>query len=345
MPGPSISSPDIPIPNPNSNSKGSNMKKPSTTTSTPTTQNEVAVQGTNDSSIVSKVSMQNLGYTTEPQYLEKVVLKPTRRAPLINRGYYIRVLALKHLMDRFLEADYGAADNEVLQIVCLGCGFDPSFFRLQNRYNNNNNGKKSPNFVYYDIDFPDLVNRKSDLIRSQPDLVSLLGDNYQVDPSAKIKEIHGKRYHLIGCDLRQHDTLTNKLTSLGLDFSQPTFILAECVFTYMPPTDCNPIIEWVSKMFSRVTMALYEQILPPSTSSPNITPFARTMLKHFVNLQSRLQCIDTYPTLRDQCVRFEERQWDNVEAVNLNSFWMDVVDEEERLRVLNLEYFDEWEGG
>ena len=47
------------------------------------------MQGTNDSSIVSKRSMARLGYFHDP-YLQPFVAKPSRRSPLINRGYYIR---------------------------------------------------------------------------------------------------------------------------------------------------------------------------------------------------------------------------------------------------------------
>ena len=46
------------------------------------------VQGTNDHSIVSKLSMANLGYVedkTVRQALEEVCVGKTRRAPLINR--------------------------------------------------------------------------------------------------------------------------------------------------------------------------------------------------------------------------------------------------------------------
>ncbi len=47
------------------------------------------VQGTNDSSIVSKRSMVRMQYFHDP-FLQAFVAKPSRRSPLINRGYYIR---------------------------------------------------------------------------------------------------------------------------------------------------------------------------------------------------------------------------------------------------------------
>lgn len=46
--------------------------------------NDTAVQGTNDSSILSKVSMAELGYFDD-QFLKNFACKSVRRSPIINR--------------------------------------------------------------------------------------------------------------------------------------------------------------------------------------------------------------------------------------------------------------------
>uniref|UniRef100_A0A3B4GBU8 Leucine carboxyl methyltransferase 2 n=1 Tax=Pundamilia nyererei TaxID=303518 RepID=A0A3B4GBU8_9CICH len=63
---------------------------------------DTAVQGTNDSSVVSKVSAAAQGYFNDV-FLQHFVCKVARRAPLINRGYYVRWKAVDHCVRKFLQ--------------------------------------------------------------------------------------------------------------------------------------------------------------------------------------------------------------------------------------------------
>ena len=61
--------------------------------------------GTNDSSIVSKRSVERTGYqirSGQGQWLRHFVKKPTRRSPLINLGYFLRMKAMEHVIDEVL---------------------------------------------------------------------------------------------------------------------------------------------------------------------------------------------------------------------------------------------------
>jgi tRNA wybutosine-synthesizing protein 4 len=58
---------------------------------------------TNNSSIVSKRSVERLYYPNEAHYFRYFVKKPQRRAPLINRGYWLRMKAIDHVVQKFLE--------------------------------------------------------------------------------------------------------------------------------------------------------------------------------------------------------------------------------------------------
>ena len=61
--------------------------------------------GTNDSSIVSKRSVERTGYdvkSSKEQWLRYFVKKPARRAPLINLGYFIRMKAVEKVVDEVL---------------------------------------------------------------------------------------------------------------------------------------------------------------------------------------------------------------------------------------------------
>ena len=73
---------------------------------------------TNNSSIVSKRSVERLYYPDEPHFFRYFVRKPQRRAPLINRGYWLRMKAIDHVVRRFL--DEGSGKKKV--VVNLGCG-------------------------------------------------------------------------------------------------------------------------------------------------------------------------------------------------------------------------------
>ena len=90
--------------------------------------NDTAVQGTNDSSILSKISTSELGYFDD-ECLKYFATKIVRRSPLVNRGYYIRARLIDFMIKEFTTK----MNNEMTtnQIINLGAGFDSSFFRLK----------------------------------------------------------------------------------------------------------------------------------------------------------------------------------------------------------------------
>ena len=90
--------------------------------------NDTAVQGTNDSSVLSKISAAESGYH-EDDFLKFFASKIAKRSPLVNRGYYIRAKLIDHVIKEFLsQVNQEGTKN---QIINLGAGFDSSFFRLK----------------------------------------------------------------------------------------------------------------------------------------------------------------------------------------------------------------------
>nr|CAB3466923.1 unnamed protein product [Digitaria exilis] len=89
-----------------------------------------AVQATNDDAAASKLSCVNKGYMKD-DYVRFFVRRATRRAPIINRGYYARWSVLRKLMRQFLNAGKDSNDEKPKQILSLGAGFDTTFFQLQ----------------------------------------------------------------------------------------------------------------------------------------------------------------------------------------------------------------------
>lgn len=70
------------------------------------------MQGTNDSSAVSKVSAAAQGYFHD-DFLKYFVCKLSRRAPLINRGYYVRWRAIDHCVRQFLQVTEDCRRSQV----------------------------------------------------------------------------------------------------------------------------------------------------------------------------------------------------------------------------------------
>lgn len=78
---------------------------------------DASVMGTNNSSIVSKRSVERL-YYQEPHFYRYFVKKPQRRSPLINRGYWLRMHAIEMVTKCFL--DEPSKKKKI--VLNLGCG-------------------------------------------------------------------------------------------------------------------------------------------------------------------------------------------------------------------------------
>ena len=76
-----------------------------------------------------------------------------------------------------------------------------------------------------------MVNRKGKLIQ-QCDVLK----SYLVEPDNKNGLFSAAGYYIVGCDITNTDLLKRKLVEDCLmDFNLPTFILSECVLTYISP--------------------------------------------------------------------------------------------------------------
>lgn len=80
--------------------------------------NDEFVMDTNNSSIVSKRSVEKLYHAGEREYFRYFVSKFKRRSPLINRGYWLRMKAVEHAVARFLSEQ--TTKRKI--VVNLGCG-------------------------------------------------------------------------------------------------------------------------------------------------------------------------------------------------------------------------------
>ncbi|KAJ8396314.1 hypothetical protein AAFF_G00018910 [Aldrovandia affinis] len=299
---------------------------------------DTAVQGTNDSSVVSKVSAATQGYFRD-DFLKSFVCKVSRRAPLINRGYYVRWRAVDHCVKQFLHVTEGCTRRQVLS---LGAGFDSLYFRLHAE-------GALEGVVVFEVDFPDVARRKAALINASSPLKEALKDwdPHSSRPTGNTRLPNGNtklcpvtvssgQYCLLGVDVRVEGDVEEALSRAGLQWSAPTLLLSEVVLTYMDTHRSDSVIEWAARSFPQSLFVMYEQVRPHD-------PFGRVMQDHFLKLNSALNALSHYPDTAAQTQRFIDRGWESCVCLDMNQFYLGLVMEKERRRVETLEPFDEFE--
>lgn len=292
--------------------------------------------GTNDYSIISKRSVEKLYLSDEPEFLRPFVRKFKRRAPLINRGYWLRMKAIEHVVKQFLETPI--RDGKGKAVVNLGCGYDPLPFRMRWKYPD-----RCHNVKFIDVDFSQLIEKKVDVLRTQgiyKPQSTTNGDDHEQHPqeSPSLVYTDGDGYCAVGCDLENIDALQDFIVH-AMKPTSPTLFIAEVSITYMPTTAADALIKWAGS-FENSRFCLLEQYLPDGPGHP----FARTMLDHF-SKSAPLKSTLRYSSLESQRQRFQDAGWPRVRARNLWTLWQDsmFLSDEDRTALDTVEPFDEWE--
>ncbi|KAI0485378.1 leucine carboxyl methyltransferase [Xylaria cf. heliscus] len=291
-------------------------------------QDELVMQ-TNSSSIVSKRSVERIYYPDEPHYFRYFVKKFQRRAPLINRGYHLRLHVIDLAVRRFLERP----SPETKVVVNLGCGSDVLPWQCMTRYPDACRRAK-----FIDIDFPDLMSKKRTIVMNTPELSSVF-EPLDTNPGGHVF-LNSDMYSQIGCDLR-NTTDVEKALSECLSSSNCIFMfVAEVSITYMETEGADGVIKWASSL-NQAEFCLLEQILPDGPDHP----FAKTMLSHFEKLKTPLKSVFEYPHLEAQSRRFSHLGWSQVKTSSLWQIWTDDewISGSKRRELDRVEPFDEWE--
>ena len=284
---------------------------------------------TNDSSIVSKGSVERLYFPNETHFFHHFVKKPQRRSPLINRGYWLRMKAVDHVVRQFLEKSPGKKKA----LINLGCGYDPLPWQCLQRY-----PSASKDVVFIDIDYVALLEKKRKAVLTMTQLNSMLTD-IEVPEAGDIL-FRSKEYLQIGCDLRDLVGLQRSLAStIDLEHTSILFV-AEVSIAYMDIQSADALIKWAGRVPDS-SFCLLEQILPNGTSHP----FAKTMMDYFSSIQTPLRPAERYSSASHQQARFEDLGWSDVVARNLWELWgsADFLTPTERKNLDLVEPFDEWE--
>jgi tRNA wybutosine-synthesizing protein 4 len=198
-----------------------------------------AIIGTNDYSIVSKRSVEKIYCAGEPEFLRPFVAKFKRRAPLINKGYWLRMKAIEQAVKHFLEEK-----NEKRKVIVnLGCGYEPLPFRMLWKYSN-----LCHDLRFVDVDYPQLIQKKVEIIRKNSifsDLLSRSAVTIERGPLSSIF-LNDDKYCAVGCDLGDTKTLDSVFrTELQLEDSAILFI-GEVSIVYMEVKKADELIKWAS---------------------------------------------------------------------------------------------------
>ncbi|KPM35268.1 tRNA wybutosine-synthesizing protein 4 [Neonectria ditissima] len=292
------------------------------------------IMGTNSSSIVSKRSVERFYYPNEAHFFRYFVNKFQRRAPLINRGYWLRLRAIDVIVHQFLQSSLPDRKKVVINLGCGSLESDVLPWQCHHRYAN-----ACENTVFLDIDYPDLMRKKRAVVLATPQLRELLGPDPIISENDTDQILlRSEKYCQLGCDLRQLDALRHCLESfLPLSECSVLFV-AEVSITYMDTHSADALIDWASSI---AEFCLLEQILPNGADHP----FARTMLSHFNKLNTPLKSVHEYPTVESQRSRFQNRNWRSVAIWDLWDVWNSekFLNSAEKIALDEIEPFDEWE--
>ncbi|EAW13037.1 tRNA methyltransferase PPM2 [Aspergillus clavatus NRRL 1] len=288
------------------------------------------VMGTNNSSIVSKRSVELL-YYPKPHFFRYFVKKPQRRSPLINRGYWLRMHAMEETVRQFMSQP----SDKPKFVLNLGCGFDPLPFILLSA-----DKSLCSTTQFVDIDYEKLMINKKTAIRRTDEITQLL-ENVEFLSDESPIQIRSEKYIGVGCDLKNLKKLDDVLRTEVLPSECSILFLAEVSLTYMDVKSANAVLDWASKLNDDAKFCILEQFFP---DGPN-HPFASTMMKHFNKLGAPLYSIHEYPSLSEQEQRFRNAGWKHAHARSLWDLWSDdeFVGTSRRAWLDSVEPFDEWE--
>ncbi|CAH7687349.1 cupin-like domain-domain-containing protein [Phakopsora pachyrhizi] len=149
------------------------------------------------------------------------------------------------------------------------------------------------------------------------------------------------------------------------ELNYPTLFISEVSTVYMPSDKSDRLIRDLSKAFKNSIWSSLEQIIPKDhenliikeeisegfnnhhqktfDNNKLVTAFSEKMFEHFNRLKTPLRGTQTYQSITDQSNRFRSiSNYSSFENFKLKDIW-ETFNRDERLRVLNLDEFDEWE--
>lgn len=291
------------------------------------------------------------------------------REPLMNRGYFARVDTIRCVVLTFMQSVFDAAeaatrlntfDNNrpAFQIVNVGAGLDPFYFWLKAEVERAYQLTQPKRFKYIELDLPELLAEKNKNIRrieTDETMAAecILSKNATVynstvsipASSSGIKNdefqpiiIHSPDYIQVPCDLRNIDLVETKCQNL-LDPNLPTLFLVECVMVYLEASEGDALLRWMSTRAvpnAAVCLCQYEPFNPTDR-------FGTTMSRNLARRGCALRSLHDYSSLEAHVKRYQNCGWEEISIANMYSIYNECLDPINRMRIEQLELFDEME--
>ncbi|KAL9092191.1 MAG: hypothetical protein Q9159_000950 [Coniocarpon cinnabarinum] len=298
---------------------------------------DAVIQQTDDDAAGSRLSAVDVGYLQD-KYARALSFSKqnVRRMPIINRGTYVRTVAIDALVQDYL------GSHQDLQIISLGAGTDTRPFRLFDGPSD-----LRERVVYHEIDFPDCTRKKITAINN----ANLLnGVGFRV--SEEGTRLASPAYNLHPLDLRKlgkanSQTDTDELTSdqklallPGVDPERPTLLASECCLTYLNSSVTVSILRNLSndilKPSTPISIILYEPLHPDDA-------FGRTMTSNLSARGISLPGLEACPTLKAHEERLKACGFETSGGMLVKKWWRTKVSDDEKDYLRNLEGLDEEE--
>ncbi|RNF02655.1 leucine carboxyl methyltransferase [Trypanosoma rangeli] len=234
-------------------------------------------------------------------------------SPLMNRGTWLRTVAIEHAVLSFAE---NRSVDGPLQVISFGAGVDTLYFRLKKDHTEVDIGR------YIELDLPDLVAEKRGII----------------ERVGEMKQLVGPEYELVSCDLRKIDELREILKKYARN-DIPTILLAEMVFVYLEERTTTAILELtLSKLLNKDVCVLfisYDAICPNDR-------FGEVMVSSLASMGVPLLGIKALPTPEAHAERCKKVGLTNVMAKSMKQLYLSVPQEKQQW-LKKLEMVDDWD--
>jgi [phosphatase 2A protein]-leucine-carboxy methyltransferase len=219
-------------------------------------------------------------------------------------------------------------------VISFGAGSDTRFFRLLQAHPH-----LADEFVYHEIDFPDITSQKISAIlkgHEAEKMLSLIGRERitAVDEGAGL--LRSTVYNIHPLDLRKLKPGCEMPS--GIDPSLPTLFLSECCLIYLGPEEADGILKWVTEAFrGAVGIVLYEPIGGDDA-------FGKVMIQNLAARGIVLKTLKKYSTLSKQKMRLKMLGFGSgQEAVDVEFTYENWVEGGEKERIASLQMLDEVE--
>lgn len=234
-------------------------------------------------------------------------------------------------MVQFLDEHNG----KPVTIVSIGCGFEPSFFRLQGRKNH-----RRDNLVHVDIDFERLLLRKIGFVTNSA-LKELFEKSLHLNALNCVKD-GTSSYVPLACDLEKNEFEPKLRAVLPSEHQlSPILFISEVALVYVEAHACEEVLK-AAATFPQAELLMLEQYLP---NFPLQSPYADQMLQHFDKLSS-LKGTKAHPTLASKRHLLERSGWSVCAMETLLQFFHNLRNSDRfsdlAERAYRTEPFDEW---